>query len=278
MPSALRERRDHLGRLLSGGHRRERLHRGPNPDDPNIVYVGASAARRAAAAPCSATITARVRSGSSPSGRRSTTAGAPGTCKYRFALDLPDRLLAARPGHALRRPAISSSGRGDEGSSWEAISPDLTRARPDQARGLRRPDHAGHERRRALRHHLRLRRIAARAGRALGRVATTAWSTCRATTADLAERHAARSARMDADRHDRAVAARPGARSTSPPRATSSTTTAPTSTRPRTMARPGGLSPTGFQAGEISRVIREDPVRPGLLYVGTETGIAHLLG
>ena len=30
---------------------------------------------------------------------------------------------------------------------------------------------------------------------------------------------------------------------------------------------------TGFQAGEISRVIREDPVRPGLLYVGTETGI-----
>ena len=29
----------------------------------------------------------------------------------------------------------------------------------------------------------------------------------------------------------------------------------------------------GFPAGEISRVIREDPVRPGLLYVGTETGI-----
>jgi photosystem II stability/assembly factor-like uncharacterized protein len=30
----------------------------------------------------------------------------------------------------------------------------------------------------------------------------------------------------------------------------------------------------GFPAGEISRVIREDPVRRGLLYVGTETGIA----
>jgi photosystem II stability/assembly factor-like uncharacterized protein len=29
----------------------------------------------------------------------------------------------------------------------------------------------------------------------------------------------------------------------------------------------------GFPAGEISRVIREDPVRPGLLYVGTETGV-----
>ncbi|HEY7142335.1 MAG TPA: glycosyl hydrolase [Methylomirabilota bacterium] len=28
-----------------------------------------------------------------------------------------------------------------------------------------------------------------------------------------------------------------------------------------------------FPAGEISRVIREDPVRPGLLYAGTETGI-----
>ncbi len=30
----------------------------------------------------------------------------------------------------------------------------------------------------------------------------------------------------------------------------------------------------GFPAGEISRVIRADPVRRGLLYVGTETGIA----
>ena len=29
----------------------------------------------------------------------------------------------------------------------------------------------------------------------------------------------------------------------------------------------------GFPVGEITRVIREDPVRPGLLYVGTETGI-----
>jgi photosystem II stability/assembly factor-like uncharacterized protein len=29
----------------------------------------------------------------------------------------------------------------------------------------------------------------------------------------------------------------------------------------------------GFPAGEISRVIREDPARPGLLYVGTETGV-----
>ena len=28
-----------------------------------------------------------------------------------------------------------------------------------------------------------------------------------------------------------------------------------------------------FPAGEISRVIREDPIRPGLLYVGTESGI-----
>ena len=29
----------------------------------------------------------------------------------------------------------------------------------------------------------------------------------------------------------------------------------------------------GFPAGEITRVIREDPAQPGLLYVGTETGI-----
>ena len=29
----------------------------------------------------------------------------------------------------------------------------------------------------------------------------------------------------------------------------------------------------GFPAGEITRVIRADPVRPGLLFVGTETGV-----
>ena len=32
-----------------------------------------------------------------------------------------------------------------------------------------------------------------------------------------------------------------------------------------------------FPVGEISRVVREDPVRPGLLYVGTETGICFSL-
>ena len=57
----------------------------------------------------------------------------------------------------------------NDGSSWTAISPDLTRNDKSKQTGFRRADHQGHHQRRVLRHHLRDRRIAAVAGHALGR-------------------------------------------------------------------------------------------------------------
>ena len=44
-----------------------------------------------------------------------------------------------------------------------------------------------------------------------------------------------------------------------------------------TEERVGNLSTVIFQTGEITRVIRSDAVRPGLLFVGTETGIFYSL-
>ena len=45
------------------------------------------------------------------------------------------------------------------------------------------------------------------------------------------------------------------------------------STRPATTGRPGRGSPPASPASEFTRVIREDPIRPGLLYAGTERGV-----
>ena len=51
----------------------------------------------------------------------------------------------------------------DDGKSWTAISPDLTRNDKSKQLRLGRADHQGHHQRRVLRHHLRHRGIAARA-------------------------------------------------------------------------------------------------------------------
>ena len=56
----------------------------------------------------------------------------------------------------------------DEGQSWEEISPDLTRNDKAKQGEVRRADHARQHGRRGLRHDLRPRRVAGRAGRALG--------------------------------------------------------------------------------------------------------------
>ena len=61
--------------------------------------------------------------------------------------------------------------------------------------------------------------------------------------------------------------------SMSPRPATSLRTTGPTCSAAAMAAGPGNPSATSFPASEITRVVRADPVRPGLLFVGTETGI-----
>ena len=172
-------------------------------------------------------------------------------------LDLPDRLLAARPRHALRAGNLVFR-TPDEGQSWEAISPDLTRpTRPSSRRPAARS--RGHDRRRELRHRLRLRRVPARARRPLGRHRRRPRPRLPRRRPELAERDAARSAGVDADRHDRALAPRARARSTSPPPATSSTTTRAYLYKTEDYGQTWRALAAGIPADDISRVIREDP-------------------
>ena len=90
---------------------------------------------------------------------------------------------------------------------------------------------------------------------------------------DLAERDAARASRSGS-RSTRSTPRRTRrARPTSRRRCTSSTTSARTSTRPPTTGRRGRRSSTGIPDDAFTRVVREDPVRQGLLYAGTETGL-----
>ena len=71
----------------------------------------------------------------------------------------------------------------DEGQTWEAISPDLTRADPETLEPTGGPINRDVDRRRDLRHRLRLRRVAARGRASSGPDRTTAVSTSAATTA-----------------------------------------------------------------------------------------------
>ena len=85
-------------------------------------------------------------------------------------VDVPHRVLAARPQASSTRAATASSARTDEGQSWEAISGDLTRTTRAKLGSVGRTDHQGQHQRRVLRHGLRDGGVAAREGRDLGRL------------------------------------------------------------------------------------------------------------
>ncbi len=192
--------------------------------------------------------------------------------KYRFQWNAPIADLAARPGGPVPRladpPAHARRG-GDVGG--DVAGPDAQRQ--GEAGQVRRADHDRHHRRRGVRHDLRARPFAAREGRPLGRDRTTGCPRHARRRQDLAGRHAAggspSGSRSTRSRSRRTTRRRP----TSPRRCTSSTTSAPTSTRRRTTARPGRRSSDGIPDGAFTRAVREDPVRRGLLYAGTETGL-----
>ena len=179
-------------------------------------------------------------------------------------VELPDPLLAARPEHALPRRQVLLRSR-DEGQSWEVISPDLTRNDKAEAGVLRRPDHEGQHRRRVLRHDLHLRGVAARAGRPLGGHRRRPGPAHARRRQELAERDAEGDAGVDPGSTRIDVSPHDGGPPTSPRRCTSSTTSARTSTRPPTTARPGRRSSTASPTS-FTRVIREDPdaARPAL--------------
>ena len=92
-----------------------------HPDDPDIVYGGSYGGLPDARQPHDGRAAQRARLAGQPDGRGR---GGP---EVPLPVELPDLLLPARPAPALLQPRRSCSVRDDEGASWEAISPDLTR-------------------------------------------------------------------------------------------------------------------------------------------------------
>ena len=78
---------------------------------------------------------------------------------------------------------------------------------------------------------------------------------------------------VDDDRGDRGIAARPRDGVSGGAPHTRSATGRRTSTRPQTTGSTWQQITNGIRAKDFARTIREDPVRPGLLYAGTETGV-----
>ena len=201
-----------------------------------------------------------------------STGWAPKDLKYRFAWTYPIAISPHDPkvlyagGNILFRSL-------DGGSSWEAISPDLSRNDPGKLEASGGPvtkDASGAEGYATLSTFVESKQqpgvfwvgtddglvhLSRDGGRPLGK------------------HHPIRPAGM-------VLCGLPGGlpptirqRPTSPPPATSWTTTAPTSTGPRTTAEAGAASPGTSPGTQITRVVRADPVRPGLLFAGTETGV-----
>ena len=162
----------------------------------------------------------------------------------------------------------------NEGQSWQRVSPDLTRHDPSTHGSVGRTDHARPDRRRNLRDDLHAGAVPeGRAGRS-GPAPTTASCTSRGTAArnwtkvtppDLPE--FTRISLIDASPHDPAVAYLAGNRYQRADRAPYVYKTADYGKIwTKIVGRPA--RPT------ISRAsIREDPVRRGLLFLGTETGV-----
>ena len=89
--------------------------------------------------------------------------------RYRFQWTFPILLSPHDPNvlYVTGNIAFRST---DEGTSWEAISPDLTRNDVTQDGAVRRAGLEGRDERGILRHHLRLRGVAGAAGAAVGGV------------------------------------------------------------------------------------------------------------
>ena len=94
----------------------------------------------------------------------------------------------------------------DHGMSWTIVSPDLTR-NEDQTDRQRRPPNQGYHQRRILRHHLRVSRIAAGQGQAVGRNRRWAGPTDHRRRRPLDDGDAARPARVEHRKPDRPLAA-----------------------------------------------------------------------
>ena len=195
--------------------------------------------------------------------------------RYRFQWNSPIRISPHDPTvlYHCANVVLRST---DEGRSWEEISPDLTRNDRVQAGLRRRADHDGQHRGRGLRHHLRLRGIAAPGRSAVGGERRRRRLHLGGQRRYLAQHHPGRACRSGGrSTRSSCPPTIPVVRS-SPSIAIARTTSGPTSSAPMTTAPAGPGSPTARTASPADhfvRVVREDPDRKGLLYAGTEFGI-----
>ena len=242
------------------------------PDNPDIVYVGAI--------------------GSSPGGGNSlqrydrkrdqirliTTwpegdrGNGASEHKYRFAWTYPIVISPHDPEHALhrRQPRLQIDRRGAE------LAADQPRSDPRRSRDAgadRRPGQPRRHRRRDLRDRLRLRRIAARGRRALGRDPTTACSTSPATAARTGP--TSRPSRLPEWALISCIELSPFDAGTAYVAATRYKLDdyEPYLFVTRDYGKTWRRINNGIPADDFTRVIRADPARKGLLYAGTETGI-----
>ena len=197
----------------------------------------------------------------------------PDEIKYRFPrqtvvyVSPHDSRVIYQASHVLHRSM-------DEGISWDIISPDLTAQGAAVSDRLGQSDHARRHRRRGLLDHLLDDRIAPRARRDLGRRQRRAGQRDARQRQDVEERDAEGSGRR-AHPDRRGFAAREGPRLHR---------RLPLHARARSQALhlPHGRLRRDVDAADRrqerhpddhpTRVIREDPRQPGLLYAGTEFG------
>ena len=142
---------------------------------------------------------------------------------------------------------------------------------------VRRPDHRRQHRRRGLLHHLRPRRVAEAEGRPLGRQRRRPGPRLAGRRQDLDERDRRTSrtcrtgARSRASSRRRSTPAPP----TSSPTPIAWTTSSRTCGRRPTSARPGQSLTDKLPRDVYLHAVREDPKKKGLLYLGTERGVAY---
>ena len=161
----------------------------------------------------------------------------------------------------------------DEGQSWTAVSPDLTRNDSLQDGIFRRPHHQRQHQRRVLRDPLRRGGVAPGGGGPVDRFRRWPRALDSGFREELGGHHSPRPSHLG--HHQRPRGEPPRARGglcwRLPP--TAPGTSPPTSSRRRISAGAGPRIDGGIDRQHFTRAIRADPQRKGLLFAGTESGI-----
>ena len=161
----------------------------------------------------------------------------------------------------------------NEGQSWERISPNLTRADPatlGPSGGPITRDQTGVETYATV---FALAPSRLERGRDLGRIGRRAGARHPRQRRDLAERHAEAAAQAPQDHDDRGFAARAGHRLSDRTPLSARRLQALCAQDHRLRPQLDADRKRRLPRDEMARSIREDIVRPGLLFLGTERGV-----